>query len=318
MLSRAGLRDLAPRTGLLLMLAANGPDVDVLWSWFGGTANYLRHHRGFTHALAFSPLIALIPLAIVWAVERKRLPWARLWALSWIGVLSHLALDLTNVYGIRLYLPFSPGWPRLDTVNVVDLFIWALLLLGIIAPALGRLVSAEIGARPGRGTGWAVFVLIALLTYEAARYVMHDRAVRILESRIYNGAAPLRVAAFAQTANPFAWKGVVEMPDSYVIFQMNLREEFDPASGRVFYKAQWGPALEAARRTNDFDALAGFSSWPLWQAAPVPDPEGGQRVDLFDLRFGSPAAPGLSATAIIDAAGRVRQTAVGFGRIQPR
>ena len=318
MLSRSVVPRSVQRAGLLMMVGANAPDLDVFWSWIGGTANYLRLHRGITHSIAFSPVMALLAVAIVWLVERKKLPWLSLWLFSWIGVLSHLLLDWTNVYGIRMYLPFSSEWLRLDTVNVVDLVVWAILLLGVAAPALGRLVSSEIGAKSGRGTGWAVTVLFLLFVYEAGRYVMHDRAVETLNARIYEAGTPVRVAAFAQTANPFAWKGVVETSTSYVVFYMNLLEDFDPSSGRVFYKPQPSAFMEAARKTNEFDSLMGFSSFSLWRVNLLSDPAGSARVDLFDLRFGTPVSPGLAATAVVDAAGRVQSATVGFGSIQPK
>ena len=68
-----------------------------------------------------------------------------------VGVASHLLLDWTNSYGIRLFLPFNSDWPGLSITGVVDIWIWAILLLAVFAPMLGTLVSAEIGAkkRPG-------------------------------------------------------------------------------------------------------------------------------------------------------------------------
>src|SRR6185369_8870667 len=137
-------------------------------------------------------------------------------------------------------------------------------------------------------------------------------------ARIYDGTAPLRVAAFARTANPFSWNGVVETQSSYIVFRMNLAEEFDPGAGRTFYKAQPVPAIEAVSKTTDFKALLAFTSFPLWRVTPAGEPEGASRVDLFDLRFGNPASPGLAATALVDASGVVRSTALGFAAIQPR
>lgn len=312
MLARAGLGRTVPRAGLLLMIAANAPDIDVLWSWPGGTANYLEHHRGVTHALAFSPLIAILPVAIVWAAGRRTTPWFRFWIWSWIGVLSHLALDWTNVYGIRLYLPFSSDWLRLDVTNVIDLLIWAILLLGVLAPALSRLVSSEIGAKSGSGRGWAAFILVLLAGYELLRFNEHDQAIRILESRIYDGAAPIRVAAFAVNANPRIWRGVVETSTGFIVYQMNLAEEFDPFAGRTFYKPAFSPAMNAAAQTRPFRALVGFSNWLIWRSTPAPGAEGTQ-VELFDLRFGTPSAPGLSATATVLANGQVESAQAGFG-----
>jgi inner membrane protein len=318
MLARALVPKSVPRAGLLMMIAANGPDIDLLWSWPGGMAHYLEYHRGISHSLACSPLLALLPVVIVWALERRRIPWLWVWLFAWIAGLTHLALDWTNVYGIRMLLPIASTWLRLDSVNIVDPLVWAILLLGVAAPALGKLVSAEIGAKSGKGTGWAIFVLLLLGAYEGGRLMAHDRAVRMLDSRIYEGVSPARVAAFAQALNPLEWKGVVETSASYIVFYMNLRDEFDPGGGRVFYKAQPARAMEAAKKTRDFMALIRFSSFPLWRVTPVSEPEGGSRVDLFDLRFGTPAAPGLAATAIVDAAGVVRSTNLGFGSIQPR
>ncbi len=322
MMARAAVRPLVPRAGLLMMVAANAPDVDVLWSWFGGTGQYLRLHRGWTHSLVFSPLIALLPLAIVWLVDRNRhsargvLAWG--WFCAWLGVLSHLAMDWTNIYGIRLLLPFSNEFFRLDSVNVVDFAIWALLLLGVALPALARLVSSEIGAKPGSGKGWAVVVLCLLACYEGERWLLHDRAVRTLDAHIYDGSTPVRVGAFAVDANPFAWKGVVETAAGFNVFYMNLREEFDPRAGRIYYKPETSAPIEAARKDPRFQSLIGFSNWLLWRITPAPEPEGASHVELLDLRFGTPTSPGLSAGGLVTADGRVLDSEVGFGRVQPR
>ena len=48
-------------------------------------------------------------------------------------MLSHLALDWTNVYGIRLLLPFSGRFLHLDMTDVVDPWILLLLLLAVAA-----------------------------------------------------------------------------------------------------------------------------------------------------------------------------------------
>lgn len=316
MLARAGLGRSLPRAGLLMMIAANAPDADIVVG-FGGTAAYLDYHRGITHALVSIPVMAALPVLIVWLLERRAarggIPWLRLWLCSMIGVASHLLMDWTNSYGIRMLAPFSAEWLRLDTVFIVDPAIWVILLLGLAAPALGRLVSSEIGAKPVQGVAWPVFVLCLLLAYESGRYVAHDRAVAILDARIYNGGGtPLRAAAFARNSNPFAWKGVVETSGGYTVFSMNLLDEFDPASGRTFYKPPVSPAFEAAARTPEFGALLRFSSFPLWRVTPADTEEGASKVELFDLRFGTPASAGLAAAALVSASG-VSKVSVGFG-----
>jgi inner membrane protein len=257
MLSRAGLNRLAPRATLMLALAANAPDLDVI-SWLGGSLTYLRYHRWWTHAWVLAPLLALLPALLVWLLEKRRPVLVRLWLVSLVGVASHLLLDWTNVYGIRMLLPFSSAWLRLDTVNVVDIWIWAILLLGIAAPFLSRLVSSEIGAKSSPGRGWAWFVLLLFGGYEFGRFLAHQRAVAVLESRVYAGTPPRRIAAFPGPANPFLWKGLVETDSSFVLFDVNLLSDFDPTRGRSFFKGEPGPALAAAKATEPFRGFQDF------------------------------------------------------------
>jgi len=77
---------------------------------------------------------------------RAKFSW-RSYVASMIGVLSHLLLDWTNTYGIPLAMPFSNHRFRLDINNIIDVWILAILLVAIAAPALSRLVSGEIGER---------------------------------------------------------------------------------------------------------------------------------------------------------------------------
>src|SRR5437870_2421448 len=117
------------------MVAANAPDIDVLTSLRGSTV-YLHYHRGITHGLVMIPLIALLPVALVRLVSGRPLEWKKAWLVSMAGVASHPLLDWTNIYGVRLLLPFSGSWLRLDLLSVVDPWIWAVLLLAALVPAV--------------------------------------------------------------------------------------------------------------------------------------------------------------------------------------
>ena len=129
-----------------------------------------------------------------------------------VVVLSHLLLDATNVYGIRLLLPFSDRWYRLDMTDIVDPWILAILILALGAPALVKLVGDEIGGRktPAPKRGWAWFAIVMLLAYEGGRYTSHERALAILNSHLYAGEPPARVTATPDRINPLHWRGIVE------------------------------------------------------------------------------------------------------------
>ena len=136
-LARAGFKYATPRGTAILVLAANAPDFDIV-SWLGGSVAYIQWHRHITHSLIAMPVMALLAVAIVRLLGRQPLHWVRAWVIAMLAVASHLLLDLTNVYGVRLLLPFSGRWFHWDTTPVIDLTIWAIVLLGIAAPALGQ------------------------------------------------------------------------------------------------------------------------------------------------------------------------------------
>jgi inner membrane protein len=310
-LSRCGVKRWCGEATWVLVLAATAPDIEVL-SLAGGPTVYLHYHRHLTHSLVMMPVMALLPLLVVRFLMRRALNWKRAYALALLGVATHLGLDWTNIYGIRLLLPFSDRWFRLDITNLIDVWIWAALLLAALGPALSRLVSSEIGARPGSGRGVALLALGLLLSYEFGRYLLHQRAVAVLESRLYNGLVPSRVAALPGAINPFRWQGLVETPGFYSVQPVDLLGEFDPADGRIFYKPEPGPAetaaWEAARQTETFRVFLQFSQYPLQRFTPLEEPTKGIRVEVMDLRFGTPPRPRFVATALVGEDGRVRRS----------
>jgi hypothetical protein len=99
---------------------------------------------------------------------------------------------------------------------------------------------------------------------------------------------------------------------------MDLLGSFDPTSGQLFYKAEQTPFLTAAARTETFRKFLTFNQFPLWRSLPDPAVEKGTRVELMDLRFGNPIAPGFVATAILDSRGQVVQSWFQFGAARPR
>ena len=274
------------------------------------------------HLRAFVSVMALLPVLVVWAVARKPIHWLGAFFAALIAVASHLLLDLTNMYGVRLLLPFSPEWQRLDVTAVIDLWIWGVLLLGVAGPLVARLVGSEISSGTARdrhnGRGLAIFGLIFLLLYNCGRAVLHTRAVASLDSRIYQEASPLRVAALPDPANPLKWKGLVETRDFYAVADLNLTAEFDPTHATIFHKPDPDPALDAARRTATFVEFLRFSQFPLWRVSPVSEPENGKLVEVLDLRFGSPIAPGFMASAVLSGKLQVLETHFQWGAVRPR
>ena len=139
LLGQAGLKR---KTGLAmpaLIIGANLPDVDAAcFFWLEGV-EHLGFRRGITHG---PPALVLLPLILAgllygfdrWQAKSGKRPEARLpvsfkwlFLLSFIGCLTHPALDWLNVYGIRLLEPFSSQWFYGDTLFIIDVWLWALM-----------------------------------------------------------------------------------------------------------------------------------------------------------------------------------------------
>jgi inner membrane protein len=316
-LGRAGLNRFSQQAPWILLLAANAPDIDIV-TLAAGQLSYLNYHRHLTHSLIAAPVMALLPVLTVRLFTRHGFRWRAAYLISLAAVASHLLLDWTNVYGIRFLLPFSARWFRLDWTAVIDLWIWAVLLVALAGPLIARLVNAEIGARSrNAGRGLAIFALLFLLMYNAGRGVLHTRAVATLDSRIYAGAVPQRVAAVPGPVNPLLWRGLVETRDFYSIADVNLREDFDPSRATVFYKAEPGPAVQAANNSPVFRDFFKFSQFPLERILPLAEPENATRVEVVDMRFGTPAQPGFIATADVDRRGQAIRSGFSYGPARP-
>lgn len=134
--AKAGLEKLSPGASLLCLIAANGPDGDILVLPFGDRWTYLHHHRGITHSIAGVICIALFLPLLFYAVDwlwsrfrnqRPQVKLKRLMLISFIVSATHPLLDYTNNYGVRPFLPWNPKWFYGDFVFIVDPYLWLIL-----------------------------------------------------------------------------------------------------------------------------------------------------------------------------------------------
>ncbi len=307
LLGRTGLERYYRKPALLLALAANAPDIDIVTASQGSLV-YFHYHRWITHSVFFLPVIAGLTTLLICALRRSWKGVWRSWLLSSIAVATHLVLDWTNAYGIRLLAPWSDHWYRGDLASVIDPWIWAALLLGLLGSWLGRMVSAEMGARQSSGRTSAILALAFLAAYDGGRGLLHARALDTLNSRLYSDAPPRRVAAFPEGANPFAWGAVVETDSTFRLYDLNLLDNFDPTDSQIIYKPEASPAIQAARSTRTFRWFLPFCEFPLWTVLPAGDavqPE--TEVAVREARFG------FTATAFVDAQERVLKQQFRFG-----
>ncbi len=312
-LARAGFNRTIPRATFLLVLSANAPDSDIVVSPFGAL-RYLEAHRGYTHCVLALPIMAMLSVLVVSAVCRQRLPWVRALLLACVGVASHLLLDWTNSYGVRLLLPFSSRWFHLDLNFLYDAVLLLVLALAAVWPWFAGLVSSEIGERPSRGRKSAVAALTFFLLFDCGRAVLHARAIAQLNSHLYEDAPPLMTAALPSRINPLAWTGIVETQNSYRVLSVDTLTDPNLESPQLFYKPSIDHAIQAAQNTEPFRYFRYFSRFPVWSKEPVTLPRGiGTRVDLTDLQFGRPNQGAFHCVALIGEAGHVLSSQFTYG-----
>lgn len=306
-LGRAGFNRKAAYATLAMTLAAEAPDLDVVWAFRGPVAGF-EHHRGITHTFIAAPVIALVTVAVVWLIHKARrkptkvpVRWGWLWCFALIADLSHLLLDFTNNYGLRPFFPFNPRWYSWDIVFIFEPLLFAALLLALVLPWLFGLADREIGAKRAqfRGRGWAIGALIFAVLLYAVRNAEHAHAIELVRNSSVIGAPVLRVAAEPEPINPFVWQTVVETSNFYQTATVHTRsDQIDTDSAEnILYKPPVTMATLAAKRSWLGRVYLDWSTWPVVEDkgaitppgykidAPGPD---WHTVQFRDLRFDYP------------------------------
>jgi inner membrane protein len=281
-LAKAGLERRTALALPTLLIGANLPDVDVVaYAW--GETFALTFRRGWTHgALAW----VLLPLAltlgmVAWDrwVRRARAPALppasvpALLALSAIGVWSHPLLDLMNVYGIRLLMPFSQRWFYGDVLFIVDPWFWLVLSAGV-------LVARRRGSsRPAR------VALVVLGVYVGAM-ALSMQAARSLVRRAAGaaGSRPERIMVAPVPVNPFRRWVVVEEGREYRVGEIDwLRAP--PVRRDALVALPTGAGDPRLARLADVPEASGFLSWARFPFFQVRERETGVEVEIIDARY---------------------------------
>ncbi len=335
-LARTGFHRRAAYATATMTLAAEMPDLDVVWS-AGGPIVGFEHHRGWTHTFLGLPFEAAVLLGLVWGWSRWRAHrsgprpaedakgrtlaperWGLLYLFALFALLSHLFLDWTNNYGLRPFFPFNPRWYAGSFVFIVEPVMLLLLALGLLAPVLFGLINSEIGARRPlyRGQGWAMAALVGVLVMWEVRWYEHGRAERLAMGADYGSVELLRVEASPYPGNPFHWSTAVEAPEFFQMASVDTLRDLASTSEQEdrFYKPPRTAAVLAADRTLLGRVYLDWSSYPVVSEVPAPAdaPRGTAHTVLYrDLRFlyDTPLShgresPPLSGTAFLDGGNR--------------
>jgi inner membrane protein len=126
--------------------AAEFPDIDIVLGFFGNET-VLRWRRSFTHSAVLWPFWAALVAWAFWELSGRK-NFRFLFAASVAGITSHLLLDWLTNYGTELLWPVNDARFALSWVFIVDVYVWAMLLVALIA-AIRTQRAVVAGAGPG-------------------------------------------------------------------------------------------------------------------------------------------------------------------------
>ena len=311
-----------PHATLTLVLASNAPDIDIVTAMTGGSVGYLATHRGWTHGpLGFLALAALSAgVAFGWAAWRARRRGERLTAprqtlqslllLALVGVTAHALMDLPTTYGTRILSPFVQTWYAFDWLPIIDVYLWALLIGGLVWSRRRPAAASRIVA--------GVLVLVGL--HYAGRALLHQRALtdgaqwtadrdvapcaerptlvrhpRVIEAPLAGPGACIQAAALPTFLSPLSWRIVRQYPQGYEISQRHVLRLDEPVT-RTWIPSEGGPLVARARATATGRVFFDFSRLPAAQV--LEQSEAGAIVRFQDVRFvGSPISADIEPDA---------------------
>ena len=297
-LGEAGLKQRTRFGNATLMIAANLPDIDVMV--FATDTPSVAFRRGWTHGILAQALLPLVLTGLIWLAARVRpapsevegpgrgnaplhLGWVL--ALSYIGVYSHVLLDLLNNYGVRLLAPVNWRWFYGDAVFILDPWLWLILAGGI------WFARRRSSAAPARKA-----LLIALL-YIGAMVVTARLARDIVIDawRAEHGRTVERLMVGPLPITPLKRAVIVDAGDHYDSGTFDwwpMRVTFDPVT---VPKNDDRPEVALARQAPNVRAFLVWSRFPFWTLEPAPD---GTRVTVADMRFMAGGARFSASTVV--------------------
>jgi inner membrane protein len=194
--------------------------------------------------------------------------------LCYAGVLSHVAMDWLNTYGVRLLMPLSRAWFYGDSIFIVDPWLWLTLACGVL---MARRRRATGPARAALAVA-AVYTLLMIWSTSVARDAVRGAWTAAA------GQPPAALMVGPVPVNPIRKAVIVDAGDYYQRGSFRLLpSEIQFAPERVPKHGHHPAARRAVQTDARFRAILVWSRFPYFEIDRV---EGGTRVVLADMRFG--------------------------------
>lgn len=264
------------------------PDLDVLVNPWLDNVQRLYWHRGLSHSLL--GLAIATPLC-AWLLRRIHGPivtWTRSLVAVALVLVTHVIIDLYNLYGTQILEPFSNQRFSIGNMAIIDpLFTLPLLVATVVV----------LWVRRNSVLRWRISMVALLL---ASLYTGWSLVAKTMVNRRFaahlpdGGAQVIRWRSSPTLANTLLWRAVVEVPEGYWVGYASLLDA-DPAIDWQWIEArhdllegwQQGRAVAAARWfSNGYYVVRMVDDRPL-----ISDVRLGMQGDEDDSRL--PPWPGV-------------------------
>jgi hypothetical protein len=260
-------------------------------------------------------VLGAVVAGIVWGWHRVRdapVRFRMLLAVSMIGVLLHILMDLPTVYGTRLLSPFDWSWYAVDWMPIVDIYLLIVLIAGM---GFGQR-SPE-----ARRRNAAIVLTMMAANYGIRAFAHHEAlsmAPRLFGPTLPQPCAPapargwllehwpvppaqepapgrrclVEIAAMPTFTSPFRWRVIAHVSNAYEVHDLDLldaRFRLPASETDVFWRMTlrypnvWTPAVAQAARAPFAQTFLGFSRFPAARSSL--EPSGAAIVRWNDMRF---------------------------------
>jgi inner membrane protein len=266
-IARTGLDRWVPRAAITAVIAANLPDIDIVTA-LSGTATYLEYHRGITHALVGIPILALVLSVFMYMFSEN---FWKTYLVALIAMATHPLLDLANTYGLRPFLPWDGGWYYGDLLPIIDPYLDAILLIGILA--------GEVFKDNKRLMTWLSLGLV--LVYVGARFELRALATSQLETLAAKTPGTEKWGVSPDILNPLVWEGIIQAPKQVLRVSIDPLDELMTEIGRMD-RTNAAQIPKQALESESAMAILPFARFPVMR---LQGTDSGYRVLIFDYRF---------------------------------
>jgi inner membrane protein len=292
-------RALGPKNIAIGMAAGILPDLDVIVPQIvelaGGNfyLTYLSTHRTWSHSLVMAPLLALLLAAACTRLRLLRgLRFSWMFLAAWLGIVTHILLDLCTSYGIELFWPLSRHRFAMYWVPEIDLFMLPLFSLIMLAIFLRNARRRPTSAR----LSWIGLAIFG--GYVALGAVLHHIVWQRFESTAAQSTTAIqtRREVFPHLGSLMVWRVVEVSNEQLKITRFEAFADGPMESSEVVNQNRELPPWLVA--SSSYATLHHAASGFLWVQKDT-SVAGDQRFVMQDVRFAlSPTdANGLIALA---------------------